>query len=221
MPDARRSWLVARGSARPEAPARPFDRLRAGSEPGRREGPSLRSGRLCAHGCAGVLGGFTLLELILVMLILSTVLAMAAPSLRGFFGSRKTHDEAAQILALTQFARSQAISEGIIYRLNFETRERTYWLTAQQSGAFEKLKTEFGQVFTFPNDIIAELEDVEKEDNEMFLEFTPQGTVTAGTIRLIDRRGLVLKVTCPTVTESFSIVESQEDYGKYAFKQNG
>ena len=165
--------------------------------------------------------GFTLLELILVMLILSTVLAMAAPSLRGFFGSRKTHDEAAQILALTQFARSQAISEGITYRLNFDTRERKYWLTSQQSGAFEQLKTEFGRVFTFPSDIIAELEDVEKEDNDLFLEFTPQGTVTAGTIRLIDRRGLVLKVTCPTVTESFSIVESEKDYGKYTFKQNG
>ncbi|MEK7996541.1 MAG: GspH/FimT family pseudopilin [Planctomycetota bacterium] len=164
--------------------------------------------------------GFTLLELILVMLILSTVLAMAAPSLRGFFGSRKTHDEAAQILALTQFARSQAISEGIIYRLNFDTRERTYWLTAQQSGTFEKLKTEFGQVFTFPNDIIAELEDVEKKDDEMFLEFTPQGTVTAGTIRLIDRRGLVLEVTCPTITESFFIIECEKNYGRYAFKQN-
>ena len=187
----------------------------------RREGPSPRSGRLCAHGCAGVLGGFTLLELILVMIILSTVLAMAAPSLRGFFGSRKTHDEAAQILALTQFARSQAISEGIIYRLNFDTKERTYWLTAQQSGAFEQLKIEFGQIFTLPNDIIAELDDVEKEDNELFLEFTPQGTVTAGTVRLIDRRGLVLEVTCPTVTESFFIVESQKSYGKYAFKQNG
>ena len=164
--------------------------------------------------------GFTLLELILVMLILSTVLAMAAPSLRGFFGSRKTHDEAAQILALTQFARSLAISEGIIYRLNFDTRERTYWLTAQQSGTFEKLKTEFGQVFTFPNDIIAELEDVEKKDDEMFLEFTPQGTVTAGTIRLIDRRGLVLEVTCPTITESFFIIECEKNYGRYAFKQN-
>jgi Tfp pilus assembly protein FimT len=56
----------------------------------------------------------TLLELILVMVILSTVLAMAAPSLRGFFASRRTQDTAAQILALTQLARSQAICEGII-----------------------------------------------------------------------------------------------------------
>ena len=62
----------------------------------------------------GKVRGFTLLELILVMVILSTVLAMAAPSLSGFFGSRQTHDTAAQILALTQLARSQAISEGVV-----------------------------------------------------------------------------------------------------------
>lgn len=163
--------------------------------------------------------GFTFLELILVMLILSTVLAMAAPSLRGFFGSRKTHDTAAQILALTLFARSQAISEGIIYRLNFDTRECTYWLTAQQSGAFEQLGTEFGQIFTLPNDIVVELKGVEEEDDEMFLAFTPQGTVTAGTIRLIDLRGLALEVTCPTVTESFSIVECEQINGVYMSKQ--
>jgi len=166
-------------------------------------------------------GGFTLLELILVMVILSTVLAMAAPSLRGFFGSRKTHDTAAQILALTQFARSQAICEGIIYRLNFDTRKRTYWLTAQKSGTFEKLETEVGQVFNLPKDIVMELKGVDEEDDKMFLSFTPQGTVTAGTIRLIDRRGLVLEVTCPTVTELFSIVKYEQINGKYISKQNG
>jgi prepilin-type N-terminal cleavage/methylation domain-containing protein len=163
---------------------------------------------------------FTLLELILVMVILSTVLAMSGPSLRGFFGSRKTHDEAARILALTQFARSQAISEGIIYRLNFDTLERTYWLTSQQAGVFEELKTEFGYVFTFPSDITVELEDMDKDDDGMFFAFTPQGTVTAGMIRLIDRRGLVLEITCPTVTESFSIVEREQVNGKYVSKRN-
>ena len=164
--------------------------------------------------------GFTLLELILVMVILSTVLAMAAPSLRGFFASRQTHDTAAQILALTQLARSQAISEGIVYRLNFDTRQRTYWLTAQQSGTFEKPKTGFGQIFTLPKDIVMELEGIEEDDAEMFLSFTPQGTVTAGTVRLIDRRGRALEVTCPTVTESFLIVELEQSNGKYTSRQN-
>ena len=158
----------------------------------------------------------TLLELILVMVILSTVLAMAAPSLRGFFTSRRGDDAAAQILALTQFARSQAISEGIVYRLNFDTRERTYWLTAQKAGVFETLETEFGKVYTIPKDIELELEDMDQKDEDVFLAFTPYGTVTAGTIRLIDRSGRVLEMSCPTVTESFSIVASKRTSGRYA-----
>ena len=163
---------------------------------------------------------FTLLELILVLVILSTVLAMAAPSLRGFFASRQTHDTAAQILALTQFARSQAISEGIVYRLNFDTLECTYWLTARQAGAFERLKTEFGQSFTLPKDMVMELEELDKEEGQMFLKFTPQGTVTAGIVRLIDRAGRALEITCPTVTESFSIIELEQSNGYYAAKQS-
>jgi type II secretion system protein H len=159
--------------------------------------------------------GFTLLELILVMVILSTVLAMAAPSLRGFFTSRQTHDTAAQILALTQLARSQAISEGILYRLNFDTRERTYWLTAQRAGVFEKLTTGFGQIYTLPKDMNVELEELDEEEDDVFLEFTPQGTVTAGTVRIIDRRGRAIEVTCPTATESFSVVESERIYAQY------
>jgi prepilin-type N-terminal cleavage/methylation domain-containing protein len=159
--------------------------------------------------------GMTLLELILVMLILSTVLAMAAPSLRGFFASRKIDDAAAQILALTQFARSQAVSEGIVYRLNFETRDRTYWLTAQKAGVFETLDTEFGQIYKLPKDINLELEDIERKDKDVFLAFTPYGTMTAGVVQLIDQGGRTLEVTCPSVTESFSILEARQAGGRY------
>jgi prepilin-type N-terminal cleavage/methylation domain-containing protein len=174
----------------------------------------------------GADAGFTLLELILVMLILSTVLAMAGPSLRGFFATRKTNDTAAQILALTQYARSQAISEGIIYRLNFDVQERTYWLTAWQSGAFRQLKTEFGQVFTLPKDVEMELDNLDEEDTDIFLEFTPQGTVTAGTVRLVDHSDRALEVTCPTMTESFAIVEADarrttSTHGRYSSKTTG
>ncbi len=164
--------------------------------------------------------GMTLLELILVMIILTVVLAMAAPSLRGFFASRRTHDTAAQILALTQLARSQAISEGIIYRLNFDTTERTYWMTAEQEGLYEKLENDFGRVFSLPKDVVMELDDLERKDGLSFLKFTPQGTVTAGTVRLIDRAGRALEISSPTVTESFSIEECEQSNGYYASIQN-
>jgi type II secretion system protein H len=150
--------------------------------------------------------GFTLLELILVMVILSTVLAIAAPSLRGFFASRQMQDAAAQILALTQFARSQAVCEGTTYRLNFDAAEATYWLTSNQSGVFEELGVEFGRVFELPKDTELELEDIEQDGGERFIAFKPQGTVSPGTIRLIDRRGKIVKLYCPAATESFSII---------------
>jgi prepilin-type N-terminal cleavage/methylation domain-containing protein len=159
--------------------------------------------------------GMTLLELILVMLIMSSLLAVAAPSLRGFFSSRRIDDAATQILALTQFARSQAISEGVVYRLNFDTRDRTYWLTAQKAGVFERLDTEFGQTYTLPKDLKLELEDVEQKDRDVFLAFTPHGTMTAGIVRLTDQSGRTLEVSCPAVTESFSIMERDRTSGRY------
>ncbi len=158
----------------------------------------------------------TLLELILVMVILSTVLAIAAPSLRGFFASRRLDNAAAQILALTQLARSQAISEGVVYRLNFDTRDRTYWLTARKAGVFEPLDTEMGQVYTLPQDIELDLQDIDKKDKDVFLAFTPHGTATAGLVRLTDRSGRVLEVSSPSVTEPYSIVEPREISGRYA-----
>ena len=69
--------------------------------------------------------GLTLLELVLVMVIICTILAMAAPSLRGFFTSRETSDAAAQIVALTHLARSQAITEGRVYRLNLDVPDNS------------------------------------------------------------------------------------------------
>jgi type II secretion system protein H len=159
--------------------------------------------------------GFTLLELILVMVILSTVLAMAAPSLRGFFASRQTQDAAAQLLTLTQLARSQAVCEGTGYRLNLDAEQGQYWLTSWQSGTFENLGTEFGRVFTLPKDTVMQLAGVERDGDETFVSFAPQGTTTAAKIRLVDRRGRIVDVMCRAATESFSIVIGEQNNGSH------
>jgi type II secretion system protein H len=161
---------------------------------------------------SGRIGGFTLLELIVVMLIMATVLALAGPSLRGFFGSRQLQDTAAHVLALTQYARSQAISEGIIYRLNFSTSQKTYWITAWRRGTFRQLQTEMGRTYTVPKDLILEIDDLGREGQDNFVEFLPDGTATAATIRLIERSGRTLEVACPTVTEFFHVIEREDSY---------
>lgn len=156
--------------------------------------------------------GFTLLELILVMVILSTVLAMASPSLRGFFSSRKIHDAAGNILSLMRYARTQAISEGRTYRLNFDSDKGVYWLTSNAEGAFEELYNEFGREFLLPDDTTVEVEkENDENDTEIYISFYPQGMLESGTITLTDRSGDTIEITSLSPAEAYRIVESEED----------
>src|SRR5438067_9157424 len=50
--------------------------------------------------------GFTLFELVLVMLVLAVIMAMVAPKLAGTARGRRTGDAATQITALAYYARS-------------------------------------------------------------------------------------------------------------------
>jgi type II secretion system protein H len=155
--------------------------------------------------------GFTLLELILVMVILTIVLSMAAPSLRGFFSSRKAHDAASNILSLVRFARTQAIAEGCTYRLNFDSDKSIYWLTSNAKGAFGSLNNEFGREFLLPDDTTFTIEkEKDKTGTEKYVDFFPQGMTESSTITLTDRRGDVIKVMSPSPSEAYRIVESEE-----------
>ena len=83
---------------------------------------------------AGALqNAFTLIELILVMALLAIVLAVSAPSLSRFFRSRSLDSEAKRFLALTRYAQSRAVSEGVPMVLWLETEQRGYGLNADKS----------------------------------------------------------------------------------------
>jgi len=100
--------------------------------------------------------GFTLIELILVMLIACVVMAITAPSLRNFLYGRKTANAVNQIVSLAGEARSKAIMEGRTYRLNMDSSNGTFWLDAQDGGDFKELGTDAGQRYSLPDGAKAE-----------------------------------------------------------------
>jgi len=153
----------------------------------------------------------TLLELIFVMVIICSVLAMAAPSLRGFFGSRKTSNAAWQMLALMKKAHSQAIAEGRIYRFNLDIEAGTYWLTAEEGGVFEHLYSEFGRIFSLPEGTVACWVDDSREDAGDYIDFFPDATTEPTTVRLIDRQGKIVDLECPSATEFFRVRSRYEE----------
>lgn len=154
--------------------------------------------------------GFTLLELVLVMLIICTVLGAASASLRGFFVSRKTDDTAVRIVSLTRLARTMAVSEGRVYRLVFDLEGRTFYLTAQQQGGFSRLQTALGRPFRVPDEVDLSIEVAGAPSGCGYLDFTPDGLAEPATVRLRDIKGGVLEVTCAAPTEPF-VVTSPED----------
>ena len=80
--------------------------------------------------------GFTLIELILVMVILAIISAVVVPTLWAFAEGRRAGDAAATIVAMANYARAQAAAEGTIYRINFDPRSDQVWLTEQKEGVF-------------------------------------------------------------------------------------
>src|SRR2546421_9085952 len=97
------------------------------------------------------LRGFTLLELVLVLIILCIALAAAAPSLTGWGKAAKLRDAGDQFLAVTRWARTQALADAQVYRLNVDSSAGTYWVTVQNGQQFVAPGSEFGRVFSVPD----------------------------------------------------------------------
>jgi len=77
--------------------------------------------------------GFTLIELILVMAILTIAVSITAPALSNFFHGRTLDSEARRVLALTRQGQSRAISEGLPMDLWVDTAQAQYGLEADSS----------------------------------------------------------------------------------------
>ena len=60
----------------------------------------------------------------------------------------------AQVMTLSRWAREQAISDGRVYRLNFDESSQTYFVTAQVGGTFVRPEVEFGQLFEVPEGVV-------------------------------------------------------------------
>lgn len=74
---------------------------------------------------------FTLMELLLVLALLAMAVAVAAPSLSRFFRGRALDSEGRRMLALTRYAQSRAVSEGLPMVMWFNPEAGTYGLAAE------------------------------------------------------------------------------------------
>lgn len=152
--------------------------------------------------------GFTLLELVLVMVLLTAALAAVAPSLRGFLTASRSRDAATQILALTRWARAQAVAEARVYRLNVDAASGSYWLTVEDGAGFAATGDDFGREFSLPPGAQVQVAagSGSAPVQGAWIGFYPDGHSDTATLILTDAAGDVTQIACPSPTEPFRIV---------------
>ena len=171
--------------------------------------------------------GFTLLELVLVMLLIALALSVAAPSLRGFLSGSKSRDAATQLLSVMQWARGRSAAEARVYRLTVSVQDRSYQVTAQEGEQFVETGSEFGQVFTVPEGMTVQFAralqqaplqgQVQRPPTPAaaggvgdFIDFHPDGRNDPASIRLSDDQGSVYIVESPSPAEPYRILSREE-----------
>ncbi|HEV8292842.1 MAG TPA: GspH/FimT family pseudopilin [Tepidisphaeraceae bacterium] len=147
---------------------------------------------------------FTLMELVLVLLILTIAMAIAAPSLRNFWKGNRVKDAGEQLAYITRLARTQAISDGAVYRLGIDANGAGYALYVQQAEGFVLIPT---NNFALPEETRLE---VTKADGSAVdhIDFFPNGRTEPASIRLSAAGYNDIVLTCPSPTETFSLVSA-------------
>jgi type II secretion system protein H len=150
--------------------------------------------------------GFTLIELVLVLLIVSVVIGVAAPSLSTFIATHKVTNAANQIVALARHGRAQAIAEGRSYRLNVDATNGTYWLEVQDGAAFKKLGTDNGQRYTLPDGTRATWSG-DVGVGAQFVQFFPDGRSDAGGLVLENNTNRRIELGAPSESEMWRVMK--------------
>lgn len=142
-------------------------------------------------------GGFTLLELILVMIVIFTLATVVAPRFSDFFPSFQVRKNSEHLLAWARKARADAATTGRRQRLILDTQLRKYWIEFEprpikEPGTFRPLggswtEEQLPEAVVF--ETISGAETDPTRSSFRYIEFRPDGTSTEATIILSNGNG--------------------------------
>src|SRR4029079_9936101 len=155
-------------------------------------------------------GGFTLVELILVMVVIFTLATVVMPRFSDFFPSLQVRKSTEHLMAWARKARADAALTGTRQRLYLDPMLRKFWIENEprpikNPGQFVALTGAWSEEI-LPDGI--ELENIDKAEmgagSVRYVEFRPDGTSSDATIVLAsdngDRQTLKIEGTTSKIT---------------------
>ena len=139
-----------------------------------------------------------------MLVILTIAMAMAAPALRNFWKGNRVKDAGDQLAYITRLARTQAISDGAIYRLGIDPNGDGYALYKQQAEGFVLIPSDN---FALPEETHVEV--MKPDGASDHIDFFPNGRTEPASIRLSASGYSDIILTCPSPTEMFSLASAE------------
>ena len=137
--------------------------------------------------------GFTLVELILVLAILAMMVALVAPALAKSSRARNLEQEALQFIALTEYARDEAVSQGVEMAVFVEAQTQHYGIEPASGNSGVSLRKDF----TLHEDLHFEPVEAQSKKAGRIITFSPEGTpelTSVDSITIGDKNGLTRKI---------------------------
>lgn len=148
--------------------------------------------------------GFTLIELILVMVIMATVMALAVPTLRGWSRGTRLRGSADVFIAATRWARSRAASEGSNYVIMIDKQNNTYKVQVQNGQTYSDADGQFAAPQTLP-------EGAKIDSTNDSITFYPTGRVEPATVKITADDGETITVQCASPAEDFAVASTDQN----------
>lgn len=161
--------------------------------------------------------GFTLFELLVVLMVVSLMSAMVIPRLSGYLNTIELKSAARRVAAVLRHAGNKAATEKRFFtaEIDFETRQlRLYVSSELRSFSIKNNETPDGDnrtieaVYPLPEGIrftAGEENENASKDPKTTIVFFPNGSCTGGAIALSNEKGKQFNLTIDSITGSVSI----------------
>ena len=143
--------------------------------------------------CLTSFSGFTLFELIVVMIIIGLMSVLVAPRLAGPLDNLKLKTSANRLAAMLRFARNQAVTEKKSVYASFDFEKNQVMLFSDIPGIDDEASDDAGRkIYKLPDSVFLEslkLSDTKRSENERWIKFSPNGGNSGGIVSLKNSDG--------------------------------